>query len=294
MKLEGFHAATSSGHSGFGSSMQTTEDPTKRAFPASIAVGDFIKCSMNCTPEFLETQRIPKKVTEVNTDLTIFRYQDFISVSSKTILQLKVKTVSRDLDLKCWENGLSTPANRAKADMGNNDILPGFDEDASEFLTIQLQRVGGVDNCLVLKPIGQIDTYSTHFFQRSVRRAIDAGFVNLVFLLSAVNYVSSVGIGAFVQFQKAAKEKGGRIAIAEIHPKVMEIFRLTCLDKFFVCADSLDEAVAPLKSQVPVFPKSIQCPICDKKLRVVKSGRFCCPKCKTVLSIKDSGIVSLG
>jgi uncharacterized protein YbaR (Trm112 family) len=74
----------------------------------------------------------------------------------------------------------------------------------------------------------------------------------------------------------------------------MEVFRLMCLDKLFACSDSLEEAIAPLKSKISVFPKAIGCPICDRKLRVVKSGRFRCPECKTILSISESGEASLG
>jgi len=177
--------------------------------------------------------------------------------------------------------------------MGNNDVLPGFDEDTCDSLTVGLQKADEADNCLVLRPVGQIDTYSTRFFQRSVKKAIDAGFINLVFLLDGVDYVSSMGVGAFVQFQKTIKEKGGEIALAKVHPKVMEVFKLMCLDKFFACLDSLDEAIAPMKSKVPIFPKVIGCPICDRKLRVIKPGRFRCAECKTILSINETGAASL-
>ena len=178
--------------------------------------------------------------------------------------------------------------------MSNNDILPGFDEDTCDFLTITLQRVERVDDCLALKVEGQIDLYSTQYFQRCVRRVIDAGFVKLIFLLDGVDYVSSMGVGAFVQLQKATKEKGGSLAVAAAHPKVMEILKLMCLDKLLACSDSLDDATALLRGQAPVFPKTIGCPICDKRLRVAKSGRFRCPGCKTVLFIGRSGAVSLG
>jgi anti-sigma B factor antagonist len=180
-----------------------------------------------------------------------------------------------------------------EAGMGNTDILPGFDEDACDFLTIELQEVEGVDNCLVMKLKGQLDVYSIQYFQRSARRVIEAGFVNLIFLLDRVDYVSSIGVGAFVQLQKATREKGGSLVIADAHPKVMQIFKLMCLDKLLACSDSLDDAAAFLRGQAPVFPKTIGCPICDRKLRVVKSGRFRCPGCKTVVSIGKSGAVSL-
>jgi anti-sigma B factor antagonist len=180
-----------------------------------------------------------------------------------------------------------------KTNPGNNDILPGFDDDACDSLTIGLKKADSVDNCLVVRPRGQLDSYSTHFFQRSLKRLIEAGFVNLVLQLDGVDYVSSMGVGAFVQLQRIVKEKGGEIALADVHPKVMVIFRLMCLDKLFACSDSLEEAVTPLKNKTPLFPRALACPICDKRLRVVKSGRFRCPECKTILSVSEAGAVSL-
>ena len=122
---------------------------------------------------------------------------------------------------------------------------------------------------------------------------IEAGFINVVFLMDGVDYVSSMGVGAFVQLQRTIREKGGEIALAEVHPKVMEILKIMCLNKFFACCDSLDEAIAPMKRKIPVFPKIIGCPIRDRKLRATKSGRFRCTECKTILSISESGAVSL-
>jgi anti-anti-sigma factor len=118
-----------------------------------------------------------------------------------------------------------------RATVSSIDILSGSDEDTSGSLTIGLERVEGIDNCLILRPKGQIDSYSTRFFQRRVKKAIDTGFINLIFILNSVDYVSSTGVGAFAQLQKAAKEMGGEIVITDVHPKVMEIFRLMCLDK---------------------------------------------------------------
>jgi anti-anti-sigma factor len=180
--------------------------------------------------------------------------------------------------------------------MGNNEIVPGFDEYTCNSLVIELQKVEGGDNCLALKLKGQIDTYSSVYFQKNVKMAIDAGFINLAFLLNSVDYVSSTGVGALLQLQKAVREKGGDIAMVDIHPKVREIFKLMCLEKFFSCADSLDEAVSPMKGKEKVlaFPKAIDCPICEKRLRALKAGRFRCPECKTVLSVDESGRVSMG
>ena len=72
-----------------------------------------------------------------------------------------------------------------------------------------------------------------------------------------MDYVSSMGVGAFVQLQKATKEKGGALAIADAHPKVMEIFKLMCLDKMLACSDSLDEAAAFFKGPDRPSPRPL-------------------------------------
>ncbi len=173
----------------------------------------------------------------------------------------------------------------------NNDILPGFDDDPSDSLSIELQNVEGVEKCLALRMRGQIDTYSSLFFQRSAKKAIDAGFIHLLLVLDGVEYVSSMGVGALIQVQKAVRDKGGDVSLVDVHPKIMEILRLLCLEKYFSCTESVGDAVAPMKSQEKTlaFPRISPCPVCEKKLRLARPGRFRCPECKTILVIAETG-----
>ena len=46
--------------------------------------------------------------------------------------------------------------------------------------------------------------------------------------------------------------------------------------------------------ETDVFPKIFKCPICGKKLKATKPGRFRCSECKTILAIDNSGQVFLG
>jgi tRNA(Ile2) C34 agmatinyltransferase TiaS len=43
-----------------------------------------------------------------------------------------------------------------------------------------------------------------------------------------------------------------------------------------------------------VFPKVVSCPICYRKLKAVKAGRFRCSECKNILAIDEAGQVLLG
>ena len=183
--------------------------------------------------------------------------------------------------------------------MSNNEIVPGFDEEKDESLKIRLQKIDAVEGCLVLYLTGYIDTYNSNFFQKRVNRAVEAGYTKLIFHCSGLNYVSSTGIGSFTAFLKAVKPRGGDLVLLEIQPKVYEVFQLLGFSQFFNIKDNLDEAVEFFKkggvaTESEVFPKIFKCPICSKKLKATKAGRFRCSECKTILAIDNSGQVFLG
>lgn len=188
--------------------------------------------------------------------------------------------------------------------MVNNDIVPGFDDEKDESLKIWLQNVPDVLGCLVLTLNGYIDTYNSNFFQMQVQRAVDMGFIKLIFNCSGLNYVSSTGIGSFTAFLKAVKSRGGDLVLLGMQSKVYEVFQLLGFSQFFNIQNSLDEAMNFFRNETvmsddgmeeaTVFPKIFPCPMCSKKLKAVKIGRFRCPGCKTILSVDEAGVVSLG
>jgi len=181
--------------------------------------------------------------------------------------------------------------------MPNNDIVLGFDDEKDDSLKIRLQKID--DTCLALFLTGYIDTYNSNFFQKRVGKAIDAGFSRLIFNCGGLNYVSSTGIGSFTAFLKAVKPRSGDIVLLEIQPKVYEVFQLLGFSQFFNIKDNLEEAIAYFHqgsqtSSQSMFPKIFSCPICTKKLKAAKPGRFRCSECKTILAIDNSGQVFLG
>ena len=181
--------------------------------------------------------------------------------------------------------------------MANNDIVPGFDDEKDDSLKIRLQKID--TNCLALYLTGYIDTYNSNFFQKRAGKAIDSGCFKLIFNCGGLNYVSSTGIGSFTAFLKAVKPRGGDVVLLEIQPKVYEVFQLLGFSQFFNIKDNIDDAIAFFKqgtqaSAQSVFPKIFSCPICTKKLKASKPGRFRCSECKTILAIDNSGQVFLG
>ncbi|MDR1972534.1 MAG: STAS domain-containing protein [Treponema sp.] len=182
--------------------------------------------------------------------------------------------------------------------MTNNEIVPGFDDEKDESLKIQLQKVDGLQGCLILYLNGYIDTYNSNYFQKRVSKAIEKGFIKLIFQCNGLNYVSSTGIGSFTAFLKSVKPRGGDLVLLEIQPKVYEVFQLLGFSQFFNIRENLEESVSYFKAgaaeSVSLFPKVFACPICSKKLKALKPGRFRCSECKTILAIDNGGQVFLG
>ena len=183
--------------------------------------------------------------------------------------------------------------------MVNNDIVPGFDDEKDDSLKIKLQKIEEATGCLVLYLTGYIDTYNSNYFQKRVQKAIEGGFLKLIFQCGSLNYVSSTGIGSFTAFLKAVKPRGGDLVLLDIQPKVYEVFQLLGFSQFFNIKDNLEDSIKFFSiggktSTSSVFPKVFACPICSKKLKAVKSGRFRCSECKTILAIDSAAQIFLG
>lgn len=182
--------------------------------------------------------------------------------------------------------------------VNNNNLVPGFNDEKDDSLRITLNKIEEIPNCVSIILNGYVDTYNSSFFQKRIAKVVEAGFVNLIFNCSALNYVSSTGIGSFTAFLKLVKPKGGDIVLLEIQPKVFEVFQLLGFSQFFNIKNSTEEAIAFYKSGTAevssIFPKVFGCPVCSKKLKATRAGRFRCSECKSILAIDAQGQVFLG
>ncbi|MDR1148869.1 MAG: STAS domain-containing protein [Spirochaetaceae bacterium] len=183
--------------------------------------------------------------------------------------------------------------------MVNDTIIPGFDSDRDDSLRIDLKKIAGVDGGLSLSLTGYIDTYNSNSFQKRVQKAIEHGYKRLIFNCGGLNYVSSTGIGSFTAFLKSLKGIGGDIVLLDVQPKVYEVFQLLGFSQFFNIRDNQDDAENYFRGSNQVetnmaFPHNFNCPICSKRLKAVKAGRFRCSECKTILAVDETGNVFLG
>ena len=82
---------------------------------------------------------------------------------------------------------------------------------------------------MLIKPVGKIDVSLTPELEKEVNAEID----NITYLtidLSEVNYISSIGLRAFLSFQKKIHPRG-KMTITNVKPEVLEIFKMVGFDK---------------------------------------------------------------
>jgi anti-sigma B factor antagonist len=168
-----------------------------------------------------------------------------------------------------------------------------------EFLNVGLEEVGRIPRCVVVALKGYIDTYNSPGFQRQINNVITAGYIRLIFDFAGVTYISSTGIGVFTNILKDVKSRHGDIALAGVADRVFEVFQLLGFSRFFNIVSTLEEAVEWMavrgrQSTGEVFPGIIACPVCSKKLRASRAGRFRCGECRTILVIDVSGRAAIG
>ena len=183
-------------------------------------------------------------------------------------------------------------------DMDNNDLVPGFNDEKDGSLEIFLSKIEGASNSILVTLSGYIDTYNSDYFQKQTVKIISAGFKNIVFNCQNLTYVSSTGIGSLTSIEKKAKANSGEIVFTGIQPKVFEVFQLLGFNQVFNMKESVEDAEEYLKKEkddnISTFPKIFDCPVCSKKLKAVKSGRFRCSDCKAIIVIDQNGNVFLG
>jgi anti-sigma B factor antagonist len=102
------------------------------------------------------------------------------------------------------------------------------------------RQVGAV---LVVKPVEQaLDAYAATGFREQMARFIQDGRRQIVLDLGEVEFLDSTGLGAIVSSLKRL-EGDGAMVICNAGEMVMDVFRLTRMDRVFPIVRTLEEAV---------------------------------------------------
>ena len=70
----------------------------------------------------------------------------------------------------------------------------------------------------------------------------------IVLSFLGVQHLTSLALGKLIQVRKRLAESGGEMRLADIHPQIYEVFRITHLDRIFKIFEHEREALASFLS----------------------------------------------
>lgn len=105
------------------------------------------------------------------------------------------------------------------------------------------------ETVIELAPQGRIDQAGAPVFQEALLAHVDnckdGGHVILVDM-GGVDFISSVGLRAFMIASKTTRPQQGRILVAAMNDVVREVFQISRFDKVVECHDTLESAKAAI------------------------------------------------
>ena len=89
------------------------------------------------------------------------------------------------------------------------------------------------DNYFEIKPIGEVDIYTSPEFKNKVIEIIESKEVNILINAEELEYIDSTGLGVLMSILKKIKENGLNIKIINLKPNIYKLFDITGLNKVF-------------------------------------------------------------
>lgn len=80
---------------------------------------------------------------------------------------------------------------------------------------------------------GDLDISTSPSFSEEILDFYKTNKSDLVFDLSALDYIDSTGLGAFIKIYKTLEDDGYKIKVIKAKPNVGKIFAITEMDKVF-------------------------------------------------------------
>lgn len=98
---------------------------------------------------------------------------------------------------------------------------------------------------VLASPQGRIDHASVSAFEQALAPLLaqTGSGGALVLDLSQLEYISSVGLRAFMVAERALRERQARLVVAALSGVVKEIFAISRFDRVFSVASSVDDAL---------------------------------------------------
>jgi anti-anti-sigma factor len=103
-----------------------------------------------------------------------------------------------------------------------------------------------LDNAVVMKVSGRMDTENSEIFSNACAALIAEGAVHVIADLHDLQYVSSSGLGSFLSAAKELQTRSGSLALCGLHGLPLRVFEMTNLLPLFPVFETTGEAIAAI------------------------------------------------
>ena len=97
---------------------------------------------------------------------------------------------------------------------------------------------------IVVRLTGQVGILEVEPLRGQLSRLVAKRPALVVFDLAGLTFISSLGMGALMEFRRGATRQGGQVKLAAVQPTVLEAFKAAGLDQVFPIAESAEAALA--------------------------------------------------
>ena len=101
-----------------------------------------------------------------------------------------------------------------------------------------------IDNVLILRPVGRLDSVSSLELEQALTKALEAGNTRIVFDFVELDYISSAGLRVVLLAGKKLRAASGKMALIRMSDIVREVFEMSGFLTLFAVANTVEEGVA--------------------------------------------------
>ncbi len=95
-----------------------------------------------------------------------------------------------------------------------------------------------LDGKLIVKPQGPITSTNANQFRDELREKVDAGEINIIIDLEAVDMIDSKGLSVFIICHQTLTGKGGSLTVVTDNEDLRGLFHVLRLDEHFTVTGS--------------------------------------------------------
>ncbi len=111
------------------------------------------------------------------------------------------------------------------------------------------------EDILIIKADGDLNAETAEEFVESIGKLVDAGLHSIIIDCSELDHISSYGLGVLVRLHKRMDEKIGDVKIASVKSLIVDVLRMTRLNKVFSVYPDVESArqAFKVKTKTPII-----------------------------------------